>query len=189
MRVLVQWTKANPEDWVELDIRDTPQLRRAWERLSSKPEPQGGEAIDNNPGWIFDINVQGVLFAGHDHYSVGLITSPEFGIRVTVWNDDPEDYPPGERYAQVFEFFEPAPDPRYGGQVNTRQRLTVYDERIPSPWEGTKTSMGPVTVRPWSEFVPPSNALTRHGIWVDDSLLDQHKAVRSSRGWRDWVNG
>ena len=189
MKVLLQWTKANPDEWLELDIRDTPQTRRTWERLAKKPEPVGGEVIDNNPGWVFDLNIQGVEFFGNDHYAAELVTSPEFGIRVTVWNDDPDDFPPGERFAMVWTFFEPAPDPRYGGLVNTRQTMVAYDERNPSPFEGQSTTLGPVEVRPWSEFTPPATAITRHGVWVSDTLKSQHFAARSKRVWREWIGG
>ncbi len=64
MRVYVQWTLASPIDWVELDVRNSGPSRRAWENLPSKPTPVGGEAIDNVPGWLFDLSVQGVQFGG-----------------------------------------------------------------------------------------------------------------------------
>lgn len=189
MKVLLQWTKANPTDWVEFDLRDTPQLRRVWERLAKKAEPVGGETIDDQPGWIYNINIQGVEFAGNDHYAAELLNDPVwgFGLRVIAWNDDPEDYPPGQRFALSWELFEPGPDPRYGGQINTRQRLTVYDERDPSPWVGHSTTLGPVTILPWADFVVPTGSLTRHGIWVSDELAAAHRAVSTRRGWREWI--
>ena len=183
MRVYVQWTHATPRDWVVLDVASGPN-RRAWERLPSKPQPSGTELIDDAPGWVHSLNVQGVTFSGDDHYAVEPISG---GLRVTTWNDDPVDYPVGTRSAKVYEFLSPAPDARFGGQLNTRQTLTVFDERSPSPWEGVEASGGPVVVRPWSEFVPPAASVTRHGIWLPDVLNEQHRAVQSPHGWPEWL--
>lgn len=181
MRVLVQWTKANPEDWIELEVGNTGPSRKAWDNLPAKPMPVGGETIDNTPGWVYAVNVQGVEFAGFDHVT-GRPTAT--GVEITAWNDDPADYPVGQRFAHVWDFRPLRPDPRYGGQLNTEQYLTVYDERVPSPHQGQSTSGGPVIVRPWSEFVIPSTKAI-HGIWVDDSLVEAHRSARALRGWRD----
>lgn len=181
MKVLLQWTKANPEDWVEIDLRGSGPLRRAWENLPAKPLPVGGEVIDNTLGWLYNVNVQGVEFAGFDHYTGRPIDT---GVEITAWNDDPEDYPPGQRFAHVWTFRALRPDPRYGGQLNTDQSLTVYDERDPSPFVGQSTSGGPVIVRPWSEFVIPGTRII-HGIWVNDELAAAHRNVKSLRGWRE----
>ena len=181
MRVFVQWTLATPTDWIELDIRNSGPFRRAWENLPSKPEPVGGEAINNTPGWLYDLNVQGVEFAGADHYT---LRPTDTGVEVTTWNDDPTDWPVGTRNAAVWTFRPLRPDPRYGGQLNTDQSLTVYDERDPSPFVGQSTTGGPVIVRPWSEFVVPATKAI-HGIWVPDALAASHRAARSLRGWRE----
>lgn len=177
MKILVQWTKLNPEGWVELDLRDTPQLRRAWERLAKKAEPTGGETLDNTEGWIFDINVQGIHFGGSDHYAVELLTTPEFGLRITTWNDDPVDWPVGTRIATRWTLLEPAFDPAVG-QVNTRQTREFWaDDLVRWP-----------QAMPYSLFVPPPAAITRHGIWVTQQKLEEHIAVRgTSRGWREWI--
>lgn len=173
MKVYLQWTKAHPTDWVEFDVQDTPQLRRAWERLASKPQPVGGETIDDTDGWVFDVNIQGITFGGADHYAVELLTTPEFGLRVTTWVDDPDDgYP---LRALVWTLLEPAPDPALGGIINTRQSRVVYAEN-PQPGE-----------LPYSEFVPPDAALVRHGIWVTDELVEQHVVARRRHGWREWI--
>jgi len=130
------------------------------------------------------LNVQGIEFIGADHYAVEPLAD---GLRVTMWDDDPVDFPPGTRSARVWTLRDPAPDARVGGQANTRQSLTVYDEASPSRWTGVSASDGPVIVRPWSEFVPPAAA--RHGIWVDESLLAAHRASRTSHDWREWIVG
>jgi len=178
MRVLIQWTKANPTDWEQLAMTSNTQ----WRQLPSKPEPVGGETIDDSPGWIYALNVQGIEFVGYDHYSVAMNGA---GLDVTVWNDDPVDHL-GEFRAQAWTLLLPTLDGRYG-QINTRQSLTVYDEVSPSPWEGQTTTMGPVTVLPWASFSPPQANMTRHGIWVSDTLADAHVAARSAHGWREWI--
>ena len=62
MKVLVQWSKAAPEDWHEIDSAD-------WATLAKRPVPTGGEIIDQTPGWIYQVNIQGVCFSA-DHYAV-----------------------------------------------------------------------------------------------------------------------
>ena len=178
MRVLIQWTRANPTDWEVLEMTSNTQ----WRGLPKKAEPVGGEVIDDTPGWVYALNVQGVEFSGYDHYSVAMNGA---GLDVTIWNDDPADHP-GEFRAMRWTMLLPTLDGRYG-QINTRQTLTVYDERTPSPWVGVETSGGPVTVLPWTDFGPPQANLTRHGIWVDEALRVAHEAVRTKRGWREWV--
>lgn len=181
MLVLVQWTLANPSDWEQLQVtRDAD-----WRRQPSKPEPSGGEVIDDAPGWVYALNVQGIEFHGYDHYSV---SANGAGLDVTVWNDDPVDYPVGSRWASRWTLLVPTLDGRYG-QINTRQTLTVYDERSPSPWLGQTTSGGPVTVLPWSDFAAPAANMSRHGIWVDETLRAAHEAVRTRHGWREWIAG
>lgn len=180
MKVLLQWTKLNPEGWVEFDLRDTPQLRRLWERLAKKAEPTGGEVLDNTEGWVFDVNIQGIHFGGADHYAVDYGTDPTLGffLKVTTWNDDPEDHPVGTRTATEWTLYEPAFDPAVG-QVNTRQvRRFWADDLVRWP-----------TALPYLEFVPPPDTIARHGIWVPDEKVAEHIAVRGpSRGWREWIS-
>lgn len=180
MKVLVQWTKLNPEGWVELDLRDTPSLRKVWERLPKKPVPTGTETLDNSEGWIFDINVQGIHFGGSDHYAVDFLNDPAlgFGLKITTWNDDPEDWPVGTRIATEWTLFDPAPDPAFGGAVNTRQfRRFWADDLVRFP-----------NALPYATFIAPADAITRHGIWVSDQKLQEHMTVRGpARGWREWI--
>ena len=181
MRAYLQWTLATPADWVPLDITRTAD----WRGLPKKAEPVGGEVIDQTPGWVYDLNVQGVLMGGFDHYSV---TPSGAGLRVTVWNDDPVDYPVGTRWAMTWTLQLPTLDARIG-RVNTRQTLVVHDEAVPSRWEGKAASGGPVTVLPWSSFVAPAANMTRHGIWVPEAEKPAYIAARTSRGWEEWTGG
>lgn len=187
MLLYVQWTKAAPEGWVSIDLTDP----RAWRNLAKKAEPSGGEAVDNSPGWPFALCLQGIDFSGFDHYSAGALNDAILGkgVRVIVWNDDPEQFTPLERYAMVWDLYEPAPDPSVAGGVNTRQKLTVYtdDPRLVTAYAVVTTTLGPVVVRPWSEFVKPREQDTKHGIQVSDQLAAAHTALRVRHGWREWV--
>jgi hypothetical protein len=183
--VLVQWATDPPANWQSVNVDATGSASRAWRNLPSKPVPTGGETINAQTGWVYDLNVQGVTFAGYDHYAVEPVDQ---GVRVTVWNDDPEDWPAGTRNAAVWTMLTPAMDARYG-QFNTRQGLTRYLEQgAPAQYFlPAEASLGPVVVRPWSEFSPPAANITRHGIWLSDELAANHVAAQALRGWRDWV--
>lgn len=173
MRVLVQWTRRNPRDWEELDSAD-------WASLPERPIPAPGKlgGKDDQPGWILAVCVQGVIFSGHDHYSVEEIPD---GCRVTIWDDDPEDVLPTPWIAARWTFLDPAPDSRYEGQVNTRQWVEYWHvEDVPGAASG-----GPHRTHHPSTFVAPDHA--RHGIWVSQQKLDQHNAARSHRGWQEWI--
>lgn len=181
MKVLVQWTLNTPEDWIEIDSS-------LWANLPKLKEPTGNQTGDNNTksGWIYDLCIQGLLCGGNDHYAVEELGDGSGGVRVTVWNDDPVDYPEGEKYARVLTILPLAPDSALGGAINTRFSQVVYGQpvvlnRIPPPARNT-------IHRPWSEFAPPPDVVTRHGIWVSDGLSDKHFTAQSQRrrSWRDW---
>lgn len=180
MLVYVQWAKAHPTDYDVYEIASMRDVRR----LPRKGIPSGGETLDDNAGWLSDVVVQGVSFEGWDHASADF---PAPGVlRVIVWNDDPVDYPDGP-WAQVWDFHDPVPDARHG--VNTLQYLTVYTD-VPALiafWTGQSTTGGPVVVLPWADFPQPAANVTLHGIWVDDALYQQHLAVRTRHGWREWI--
>lgn len=182
MLVYVQWAKADPGDYEAFDLTRIQQVRNLPKKPPSATVPQ----LDNVAGWIADVVVQGVSFAGWDHLSAAFPGGTS--LQVIAWNDDPVDYPDGP-WGQVWTFHDPAPDPRYGGQVNTRQELTVYTD-VPAQvayWTGQTTSMGPVVVRPWAEFPTPQANLTLHGVWIDDALYELHRQRRTLHGWREWV--
>lgn len=184
MLVYIQWAKSSPEDYKAYDVGSMQDIRR----LPRKGIPSGGSQVDNTEGWVADIVIQGVSFAGFDHISAAF---PAAGVlRVFGWNDDPEDWPEGP-FAQVWDFHAPAPDSRYGGEVNTKQYLTVYTDvpELVAFWTGQSTTGGPVTVLPWAQFPQPNANVTLHGIWVETTLYEQHKAARTLHGWREWIGG
>lgn len=180
MRLYVQWALATPQDGIAVELDTSGSRRRNFERLPSKPKPVGGEAIDDNPGWVYRLNIGGQEFNAFDHYAVAPLASG--GIQVTVWNDDPDDFPVGMRHAQVWTI---GPHTR----SNTFVLLTYYTEPayrrlLPAAMQ---TTGGPVTFLPYADFVPPAEAITRHGIWVPDELAVQHDVRKARHGWREWA--
>lgn len=177
MKILIQWATSTGKDWTEYDSRE-------WNKLPTKPVPTGGEWIDNEPGWINQINVQGVVFSGNDHYAVERINNG--GIRVTVWVDDEEDIASGasiDKMAEVWTFYPLRPDKKMGNAINTVQ------EKV---WYGTKkvrdelwADIVDVDIRPWEEFTTPDTKFVKHGIWLPDDVFAQHIEAASMVTWRD----
>ena len=172
MRVDIQWTTDPAQDWITIDSRD-------WFKLPKKDEPVGGEIIDSTLGWIWSVNVQGVAFSA-DHYAVVHQQGQGF-VAVYAWNDDPDDYPLGEKYGMLWVFRPVAPDPNLGGRDNTAQTMDFYGE---VDILSRKTSGNKHT---FAEFDPPiqSNRI-RHGIQIPDELADTHRAFPSAK-WSDWI--
>lgn len=174
MKGLVQWTYATPSDWEEFDSSQ-------WGRLPSKPEPVGGERLDTSPGWVFALNFQGVILKGWDHYHVEHVGGDTHHVRVTCWNDDADDHPIGTRHATVWDILCHAPDPTWGGAINTRQTKTIYAEN-----GYARSNLGSQPYQAWTSFVPPKSDI-RHGIWVPDP--DAFDNAQTNRGWREWTEG
>lgn len=176
MKVLIQWTLSTPGDWQEIDSSQ-------WKSQPKKPLPTGGEAVDGATGWVTALNIQGIIFEGYDHYAVEDVPD---GVQVTVWNDDPLDQPPKEFTAMVWAILTPAPDPEVGMNMNTRQSHVIYAG--PKAHQRVR-DLGRVqgrTLDTWSNFMPPPDGNTRHGIWLVDSLFVDHVRSRSEHGWREW---
>ena len=184
MKTLLQWARLDATDWIPLDLEIVP---TAWRNLPTRPEPAPGQlgGTNNVLGWINNLMVQGVRFNGADHYAVEQVTvGLELGVRVTVWNDDPDDWPVGQRHARVWTFLPLTADPNLGGAINTRQTQILYAEgerflRIPP--QNT-------TVLPWVSFIPPDTTITRHGVLLTDAKYAEHLAAQTEWGWRHWTD-
>ena len=183
MKVLYQWAQRNPNGWQEVDAKD-------WKNLPKLPIPASGQlgAQSNAPGWIRNVNVQGITTEGYDHIAIEPITvGNDEGVKLTTWNDDPDDYPIGERNSIVWTILPIAPDPKLGMAINTRQSCIRYCEgdRYTQFLENSPQN---TTVRPWSEFVPPAEEITRHGVWLENDKFQEHLAVapQSKWGWMHW---
>lgn len=163
-----------------------------WATFPKLPLPEGGETIDASKGWVRAVFCQG-LDPNGDHVAVDVIAD---GCKITAWNDDSGDWTADEFYATVWEIPTLHRDSAVGNRWNTRQRLTVYaaGARLENYQARTNwmTNPGaPVVVFPWSEFVPPSEAITRHGIWMPDALYAEAVSAvpRSLRNWRSSTEG
>lgn len=166
MQVLFQPTQADPENWRAIDSRD-------W---SSLP-----------PMVCHGLNVQGLVCDGADHYA--LRNLPGGGVKVFLWYDDPEDWPPSMRWARVVTIQPLGPDARLGGAINTNHRHVLYAEwGIRSVLQRAYGKNPHVTIADWADFVPPQ-AKTFDGQWVTDAHHEAHRKKRDIRGWREWTDG
>lgn len=171
-KILVQWASEIPQDYEEITLGQ-------WQGLPYRPVPRGGEHLSPR-GYIRDVIVDGVSFAGFDHVSVEPASSG--AIQVTGWNDDPEDHATPQAF--VWRFFPHRADNRFG-RSNTYQLLTIFADE----WDRLQnlaTTGGMVELRAWGDFVPPSEAVTRHGIWLSDELHAAHLRAARSVSWREW---
>ena len=173
MKLLIQWTTTNPTNWIEIDSREWPQLPKA-------PLPKGGEKITEEPGYIFQLNIQGLMFAGFDHYAV--IDLGGF-TKVICWSNDPEDEDESYRHARTWNIYPLQWDEKLQC-MNTLQEQIIYGPTTHEDVDAVR--------RDWNEFKPPNDIYIRHGIWVDDELNNAHREVVSKgvdHGWRAWTEG
>ncbi|MCK5613886.1 hypothetical protein KAR91_69125 [Candidatus Pacearchaeota archaeon] len=179
MKVLIQWSTKNPKDWEEIDSED-------WPNLPSKPEPKGGEVIDDDKGWINHINVQGITFSG-DHYAVEDLNDGSDGILVYCWNDDDEDYSDENKYAMVWKILPLAPREDLGGAIDTHQSKIIYAQTKMYKHFKSLMPVKNTVLKKWSEFESPKKSLIRHGIWLSDLLYKGHKSAKKLRTWMEWT--
>jgi len=158
MKILIQWATAVANDWQEYSTGQLP---------NPKAVPDDAALLDDFPGWITAINVQGVIIAAWDHYN---IQDDGTACKITVWSDDEADGTVDNMLWQAREYiFRPvSPDPNYGGAWNTNQ---TFRQIL------------------WSEFTLPTEGDTYHGKWLPDATYAQSKAIRSYHGWREWTEG
>ncbi len=170
MRVCVQHTKRTPTGYVD-------EQSDSFGSVAVKPEPTGGETLDELDGWVYAECCQGVTVKGHDHYAVEHVDAET--CRITGWSDDPFDWPVGTRHAEVWTFRNLAPDDALGGAINTSQTKEIYAEDDSAFISATK---------PWRDFVAPTRNV-RHGIWVSDDEAAAHDAAGVAPSWRTWTEG
>lgn len=178
MRILVQWARSQGTDWEEYDSAD-------WASLPSRPVPSGGETLDGERGWVCAVNVQGVIFKA-DH--IALEDLPGGVLRVLQWDDDPDDWDPGNFTVREVLFRPIVQDPAFGYAYNTQQTQQVFAASSAQSQLATRKRSN-FTLRDWEDFVPPNPALIRHGIWMPDELFNEHISSQSVRGWRHWSDG
>lgn len=212
MKIGLQWTLAAPLDWVWGDSAD-------WGSLPFKPEPDGTEILDDMPGWIYTISIQGKRLVG-DSYAI-IDNVPVDGCTAYCWNDDPEDYTPDQFYGYAIEFlpYQPyfkaytttnsgidfldlPPGHPHGGCYQPHQTITEYAAperytfRAPK-YDFTRMRAGavhrsaspPAILRPWSELVLLPTSLIRYGKWLTDEQSVAHVKAHRQESWREWTEG
>ncbi len=175
MKAFLQWTLRTPADWITIDTAD-------WLSLPKKPEPDGTEILDDAPGWIYTVSIQGLRLVG-DAYAL-IHDQPTGGCTAYFWNNDPEDYTSHQFYAHEIQFLPLAPDVRFGGAYNTRQTRIVYA----APGVAQRFAGWP-DVRPWSEFRIPPQGIVRYGKWLTDAQSRDHVEVKRQESWKEWSDG
>lgn len=186
VKVNVQWALQNPRDW---DVVDS----SVWSSQPTKSDPIGdvsieglaiGDSLLNNvKGYIFALNVQGIVFNWYDHYAVESLPGSA-GVVVTVWRDNPILFPEGWKQAEVWTILNLAFDPRVG-QNNTVQSFVLYAQPdIYDVWQSRGLPENG-ELRTWDEFVAPSTTITKPGVYVSDTKWTQHLDAQTLRGWRD----
>lgn len=160
-----------------------------WQSLSKKGVPGRLNFISNKPGWVNALNVQGVGFDAYDHYAVEELKDGSGGIRVTVWNDDPKDWPEGDKHARVVTILPLAPDERFGGAWNTKQFTKIFTQPQAMRFFGGGHPVENTEFLLWERFREPPEHLVRHGIWLKDKLFDRHIESQTLHGWREWTEG
>ena len=193
--VLIQWATATANDSVPYtflnmsDVRATPK----------KPVPSDSPLIDDEPGWIAALTIQGVTLTA-DH--IGFDLDGQGRLVVGKWNDDAADWPPfaGSGFGWLYTF--DALDPVTG---QPRQTVTKYaDTTVLQAALDYDTANGTndyvwcqrwlddPTVQPWAQF--PENIgggfgknNTIHGVWLSDEQMAALNAARTPHGYRDPV--
>lgn len=204
MKIFVQWATDDPMAALqELDSSE-------WDALPKRPAPVGGELIDDQPGWVRSLNIQGIT-PHKDHYCVE--DMPNGSVKMTHWNDDPDDWTPEEFIAEetIIRPLKMQFNEVHGKEIlNTDHHVIIYAD--PSRWDKFNHLVSDsIELKTWAEFVIPgqnktmaqlndqqkaaiykNNNKVRHGVWLPDSLNNAHEIVmkkssKVKRGWREWV--
>lgn len=179
MDVLLQWSNARqPGDWLTVAAAD-------WAQLAWQPEPSWRQLwTGQRPGYVNALNVQGVVFEGHDHYAV---EEQGGNLTVTVWVDNAAVKKTTGPWADVWTFRPLAPRQDLGGAIDTQQTRVVYGDRAVQQHFGPIAN---VSYRAWRDFTPPPAALQRHGVYLADDVFRQHQQRRRGVGYaeRPWTN-
>ena len=180
MIVDIQWARQTPQDWQRLNPHVNP---NAWRGLSKKPRPTPGStpALNNANGWVNDLCCMGVYFGGADAYAVEPLADDT--VRITAIY---EDVPPDERRASVWTIRPLRPTP--GAYRGVQPDLTIMRYLAPAALAAFGTApVENTTVRPWSEFVRPDEAVIRYGVLMTDEQFNAHVTRRTFRQFTDWI--
>jgi hypothetical protein len=173
MKALIQWATKKVEDWYEVNTSDLPSMP-----IKDDPGPQ--DNLDNKPGWINAVNIQGVLIAGYDHYNFQWGTDAEGEwVKVTSWTVEDLTVPEASKKALVSIFRSIRRD-QYGSW-NTSQNFESYGYEIPN------FSISNREYFSWDSFIEPTDGVTFHGKQLTDIEYAERKSIQSHHGWREWT--
>lgn len=181
-KINVQWAQSTVPDWSLVDVG-------AWATQPTKADPIGDTTsltgigdilLNGQKGWIFAINVQGVVFSYYDHYAIQGTASQ---VIVTAWRDDPLLFPVGTRQADVATINSLKFDAKVG-QDNTDQSYVWYREG--AQYDNLIANGAPenVTVARYSDFVAPDASIVKPGIYLSDTKYNEFIAAETEKGWR-----
>ncbi len=162
MKVYVQWARSAPGGWSEVD-------HPAWDGQDHRP---ADGALDNRPGLVAALNVQGVTYSGEHWDRMAVRPGDDDGVVVYAWNADT---------AVRHIFRELAPDPAIGNALNTRQHVHWYtDDAVERVRIARRVDC---TLHAHADFTMPP-AASRFDCRGDNAA--GHDAVRSPKSWRQW---
>ena len=188
MKICYQFTTDRPGDYLEVDSS-------SWEDIAKRDvvdSPYDGDArhgarIDGGGGWIYALHVMGMIYKGFDHYAIQHLSGGR--CKLIAWKDDPRSWDAGDFWAREQTFWPLGPDHRLGGGINSKSTSRVFAAPNMLEHWGSRGPIERLTLHPWSDFVPPPENVTRHGIYVSDALANEHVAAYRPRGWRSWTEG
>lgn len=150
--VLIQWATATATDWVEYTFTSLADIRA----MPKKSRPSDNPLIDDQPGWIAALNVQGVVL---DSDAIGFNLDGEGRLVVGSWNEDADDWPFLNRdgWGTLYTFDSNQPDPTLPVQVIQEQEY----------WRLIQTGELFSTEQDAWDWVAASSAYaqTTEGIW------------------------
>lgn len=183
MKIWIQWAMANPQDYVMYDLgSNNPNVIRD---IPSKPEPPGGQGtvtLDNTPGWVASINVQGVIFSGYEHYGMAYNRQSRT-CTIGAWNDEVADNPDGP-YMTAWSFEFPRNDPKLNS-INTVQSSALYVETGSgyAIWLDSHN----IPWLPWEQRPTFNSLAVRHCPWLSDAQYQAHAENRNEHVWDEWI--
>jgi hypothetical protein len=198
----VQWTtdparglqRIKIEDWPNIPNKGEPPFDRTHVYDNERKRIVGftgrNVIIDETEGWIYQICLHGITMSG-DHIAV---ESFDDHVRIIQWDDDlndPETLFPSARIRRFYNYIvETTCQIENKGTVKFKGFKHEMDIYVPVDQieiiERPFCTGGFGNVLDYATFVKPSNDITRHGIWMTNNLLDQHKMHRPS-SWESWL--
>lgn len=157
-KVYVMWATHPTAGFVAVD----------WTTSPTKIDPFLNQAspVDSKPGWVTAIKIGEHVIFGCDHYAVQ-------GTKTWCWRESSD-------YANA-----------HGGRAYGRQAMGIicsHGASVSCDYYGAPQSTRlvqdfPTEDHPWSEFVKPPSAITKHGKTVNPMDWDASKKLMGDVKW------